>query len=113
MPADVGTLPGRDQYVAGELVIGKASEHRDEPVVPSHPVKAERPRHEPEPPRGEPAPTQVADDDPAACHAVEFAQHDGDLVVGEVVEQLRARDEVDARGRERECARIEASGSRR
>ena len=52
---------------------GARAEHGQHSVVARHPMKAERPRDEPEPTRRDPAPPQVADDDVPTCHAIQLA----------------------------------------
>src|SRR6187551_65915 len=71
-------------------------------------MKAERPGGEPEAARGEPASPQVAHDDPAARYPVELAKHRLDLALLEVMEQLGTCDDVDARRREWQSARVAA-----
>ena len=73
-------------------------------------MKAQWKRDRPEARGGDPAPTQVAHDHRAAGHAVEFSQYHRKFGVTllEVMQQLRAHHDVDARVAKRERERVGA-----
>ena len=97
MPADVGHGTRRIVHVLGELAIRETPQHGGRSIMAGDAMKAKHPAHEPESAGGEPAPPQVAHDHCAPRNAIELSQDGAELRVLEVVQHLRADDDVGAR----------------
>lgn len=82
---DVAKLGGR-----------KATEYGDYAIVARDWMEAQWIAGQPEPSRGDATAAQIGNDDPTSGNAVELAHDLGQLVVGEVMKELRAHHDVDA-----------------
>src|SRR5664279_306913 len=89
-----------------ELIRCEAAQHGNDAVVAAHGVEAERVRGEPDAGGREPTAADVAHDHAHAGDAVELAQHRDGVAGLEMMERLRADDDVDALGRDRERERV-------
>jgi len=96
-----------DQFIGRET-----PEHGDDAIVAANGMKSQGKRNEPQSRGGDPASPEVADDDSRARDAIHLAQERHCVRTGEVVQNLRAHDDVDApvgKGQaERVSARSEA-----
>ena len=96
MASNGSELSGGTVHVTGEIVRRETPEHRDRSIVSGDGMKSQEPGGEPESARGAPAPSQVAHDHRRACDAMQLVQHDGDVVVLEMMQQLGTDHDVHA-----------------
>src|SRR5437868_5055529 len=75
---------------------GETTEYRHHAIMPSDRMKSERKTRKPEPCGGDATAAKVGNDDAPAGDAIELTDHRGEVVVGKVMEQLRAHHDVNA-----------------
>src|SRR4051812_36529046 len=86
---------GADDHTA-QLALRKAAQDGNTTIVPRDRMKAQHRRGERESRGRDPAPPQIADDDPAPRDAIELGDEREAAIVIEVVKELGAEHEIDA-----------------
>ena len=78
-----------------ELASGEGAQDRHDAIVSRDGMESQRERRHPETTGGDPAATQVADDDAETRHTVQLAEEPHHVVIAKVMKELRADDDVD------------------